>query len=156
MKKVLFILIAALGLFSAQGHAQTLYGGLGGLFFTAPDFGSEVGIRGIFGVDDIGGRGSQFGVRATVDFYLGSLAFAIGADAYAKFPSGGFDIFAGAGARIVSVGGTAILLQGLVGAEFPITRSFSTFVDFQPGLFIVTGTGSLFFMSFTAGVKTAF
>jgi hypothetical protein len=156
IRRILFVLIAAFGLFGSAGQAQTFYGGVGGTLFTAFDFGSELGIRALVGVDEVSGRGSNFGVRASVDFYLNSLAFAIGVDGYTKIPAGSFDLVAGAGLRFVSVGDTAFLLQALLGAEFPISRSVSTFLDVQPGLLIVPATGSTFFLGFTAGIRTSF
>ena len=158
MKKLLLIIVAMAGLFGVNAQAQSLFVGVAvaGNLIPAGSGTVFVGARVLVGADELGGRGSSFGVRGTIDYYFNSNEFGIGADGYGVFNLGTVNLTAGGGLRVLISTGTAILLQALLGVEFPITRLFSTTIDVQPGLAILPGTGSAFLLGFSAGVKIKF
>lgn len=153
MKIRVLTLLAVLAVFSGGAGAQTLSAG-GGLNLSFVNGVTVFGLRGVFNADRIGGASSIFGMRGTFDFLLAPrVEIGLGADAFAKLRAGAVDPYFGGGLRLYFINGFQIAIQGLAGIDFNLAPGVDLFAEFQPGVYIVPGSGSAFIASLGVGVR---
>lgn len=154
MKTRVLTILALFAMLFGGAQAQVLSAG-GGLGLSFVNGVVIFGIRGVFNADQIGGRGSVFGLRGTFDFtFTPGIDIGIGVDGFAKLRAGAVDPYFGAGVRLFFINGLLITIQGLAGIDFNISPGVDLYAEFQPGIGINPAAGATAFIaSLGVGVR---